>query len=99
MADDDQTTDGQERQQAPPLSLVSMGHPVAAQVTRQPGPNGQPGIVLRIEHAVGSTVVMLPPEVARRLGELLTSEGSRAALHVAPADLLTKLPHGGDDRG
>ena len=96
MADD--PTEGQERQQVPPLGLVSMGHAVAAQVTRQPGPNGQPGVVLRLEHATGSTVVMLPPEVARKLGELLTSEGSRAALHVAPAELLTQLPTRGDDQ-
>lgn len=65
----EQTTDRDERTQAavPPLGLVQGGMPVAWQTSVTPGPAGQHGVLLRLEHATGATVLLLPAQAAERM--------------------------------
>jgi hypothetical protein len=40
-------------------------------VQRSPAPDGLPAVVVRAEHATGSTVLLLTPDLARTVGDML----------------------------
>lgn len=85
------------RNAPPPLTLLQGGMPVGWDTQIADGPDGRPGVLVRIEHACGSTCVLLPASAAEQMAAQITAAAAEA--RKPRIQVAGRLPHNGARHG